>query len=50
MMRNAGIADSFIPRANIVKCASRLGAEIVNAKLSAEFAAGRSLRDPSTGA
>lgn len=36
MTRNAGIADSFIPRANIVKCASRLGAEIVNVRLSAE--------------
>lgn len=36
MTRNAGIADSFIPRANIFKCASRLGAEIVNVRLSAE--------------
>lgn len=36
MTRNPGIDDSFIPRANIVKCASRLGAEIVNVRLSAE--------------
>lgn len=36
MTRSAGIADSFISRANIVKCPSRLGAEIVNVRLSAE--------------
>ncbi|MCK1348486.1 MULTISPECIES: TauD/TfdA family dioxygenase [unclassified Bradyrhizobium] len=35
-MQNAGISDGFIPRGNIIKCASRLGAEIVNVRLSAE--------------
>lgn len=36
MMRNAGLAHSFIPQANIIKCAPRLGAEIVNVRVSAE--------------
>ncbi|MGY4502247.1 alpha-ketoglutarate-dependent taurine dioxygenase [Bradyrhizobium sp. GM24.11] len=37
MMRNATIVDAFIPRANIIKRAPRLGAEIVNVRLSAEM-------------
>ncbi|MFK4492198.1 hypothetical protein [Bradyrhizobium sp. USDA 336] len=36
-MHNAKIGDAFIPRANILKRAPRLGAEIANVRLTAEM-------------
>lgn len=36
-MENAEINDALIPRANIVRCAPRLGAEIVGLRLSGEI-------------
>ncbi|MDA9476886.1 hypothetical protein XI03_20830 [Bradyrhizobium sp. CCBAU 65884] len=36
-MRNTKIVDAFIPRTNVVRRAPRLGAEIVNVKLSSEM-------------